>query len=125
MNVNNVDIQEYVNDDWKEQLTDKNIVGLVKHGDRSHLQDDNQGAGNDDRMSHGGEWKAVRTSLPYNEQEKEMTITTDILLCRLWHNVAAEEVKNAHNKYSLHIFSKSELPYKICITLNSILVFEI
>jgi Zn ribbon nucleic-acid-binding protein len=36
--MNNVDIQECVNDDWKEQLTDKNIVGLVSHGDHGHCE---------------------------------------------------------------------------------------
>jgi hypothetical protein len=79
----------------------------VSHGDCGHLQDDNKGAENDDRMSHGGGLKAIGTPLAYNEQEKEVTITTDILLCRLWHNVAAEEVKNAHKQvFITHFFKK-------------------
>jgi hypothetical protein len=38
--MNDVDIQECVNDDWKEQLTDRNMVGLVILGHHGHLQDD-------------------------------------------------------------------------------------
>jgi len=37
-------------------------VGLVSLGDHAHLQDDNQGAGNDDRMSCGEGLKALGTA---------------------------------------------------------------
>ena len=104
--MNNVDIQECVNDDQKEQLTDENIVGLVSHGDHGHLQDDNQGAGNNDRMSCGEGLKAIQTAPAQNEQQREMTVTTDLLLCRLWHNIAGEEVKNARKLIFITYFFK-------------------
>jgi hypothetical protein len=54
-------------------------MSLVSRDEHGHLQDDNQGTRNNDRISSGAGLKAIWTPPAKNEQEREMTIATDLM----------------------------------------------
>jgi hypothetical protein len=100
-NVNNDDIQEWINQDEEKQLTYNDIVDLVNHAG-NNLEDDNEGPKKADRMIHSEGLNSIKTALACVEQQREVT-ATDILLFRRCHDLAAKKRKEAQKQNPLLI----------------------
>jgi hypothetical protein len=102
-NVNNNDIQEWLNQDKEKQLTDNDIVDLVNHAGDDDLEDYNEGPETGDRMSHSEGLNSIKTALAYIEQQREVT-ATDVLLFRSWCDLAAKKRKETQKQIPITNF---------------------
>jgi hypothetical protein len=76
------------------QLTDNNIVDLMNHAGGNNLEDNNEGPEKANRTNCSEGLNSIETTLAYVEQQREVT-STDILLFRRWHDLAAKKRKEA------------------------------
>jgi hypothetical protein len=104
-NVNDDDIQEWINQDKEQQLTDNGIVDLANHAGDDDLEDDNKGPGKADRMSHSEGLNSIEAALAYVEQQRKVT-ATDILLFKCWCDLAAKKRKEAQKQIPITNFLK-------------------
>jgi hypothetical protein len=96
-NVNNDNVQEWINQDKEQQLTNNDIVDPVNHAGDDNLEDDNKGPEKAHRMSHSEGLNSIETPLACVEQQTEVT-ATDILLFRRWHDLATKKRKEVQKQ---------------------------
>jgi hypothetical protein len=73
--VSNDYIQEWINQDEEQQLTDYSLEDLVNHAADGNLGDNNGGPEKADRIGHSEGLNSVETAPAYIEQQKEAVST--------------------------------------------------
>jgi hypothetical protein len=101
-------MQEWINQDKEQQLTD-DIVDLM-----NHAGDDNEGPEKADRMSHSEGLNSIETTLAYVEHQRETT-ATDVLLFRRRCNRATKKRKEAQKQIPISNFLKKTFIYKFTL----------
>uniref|UniRef100_K7GGY3 HTH CENPB-type domain-containing protein n=1 Tax=Pelodiscus sinensis TaxID=13735 RepID=K7GGY3_PELSI len=95
--VNDDDIQESMENDEQQELTDRDIIALVNRDDNDNEDDEDEDTNDNDkteRISHSEGVKALEAALAYVEQQGEAT-ASDVMLLRRWRDLAARKRNKA------------------------------
>jgi hypothetical protein len=92
MKVSAMIADKWLNHNVDGRLTDENIAYLTCYAGDDHVEDDNEGAEQVDRMGHSGILKAIETALTCDEQKRGPT-AKDKLLSRRWCGLCRKEME--------------------------------